>query len=107
MACWRTRAMSSLRNGIRRLNEAIAILLTLGVTASFASEPLTYYGFDEASHSAAAQEGLQEIFAGQLFHNAAPLNTARMMMRAMNGTQKTLGVDPNSPEGMFYTAGRF
>ena len=70
-------------------------------------EPLTYYGFDEESHSAAAHEGLQEIFSGRCFHAGVPVATARMMVRALTASQKDLGYDPDSPEGRFYAAGRF
>ena len=47
------------------------MLIALTATVGFSAEPLTYYGFDEASHSAAAHEGMQEIFAGRLFHNTS------------------------------------
>ncbi len=76
-------------------------------TVGFAMEPLTYYGFDEQSHSAAAHEGLQEIYSGRCFHAGVPVGSARMMARAVIMTQKNLGYDPASSEGKFYAAGRF
>ncbi len=86
---------------------AIAILLAFSATAGFASEPLTYYGFDASSHSAAAQEGLQEILGGRLFHAGIPVANARTMVRALTASQKSIGYDPNSVEGRFYAFGRF
>jgi hypothetical protein len=99
-------------SGGRNAPLVFAALLASLAMAAFplrvgASEPLTFYGFDEASHSAAAHEGLQEIFGGRLFHNAVPLATARIMLSAMSGSPKKLGYDPTSAEGRFYSAGRF
>jgi hypothetical protein len=96
-----------LREPIKGRNCAIAILLAFTLKAGFASEPLTYHGFDESSHSAAAQEGLEEIFSGRLFHGGVPVATARMMLGALAGSQKNLGYDLDSPEGRFYASGRF
>ena len=93
--------------GVRVIKYAIAIMLALTTTAGFASEPLTYYGFDESSHSAAAREGMEEIFSGRLFHGGVPVATARMMLSALAGLKKNLGYDPDSAEGRFYASGRF
>jgi len=101
--CFPTNKMST----VRGMCFAMAILLAGTATAGFASEPLAYYGFDEASQSAASQEGMQEILGGQCFHNAIPLGTARMMLRALAGSAKNLGYDPDSAEGRFYASGRF
>lgn len=98
--------MGSLCERIGRATSAMALLLSLGTRTSLASEPLAYLGFDPATQSAAARDGLEEILAGKCFHNAAPLATARLMMRAMNGAQN-LGYDPDSAEGKFFASGRF
>lgn len=89
-----------------RASLAIAILFALCAQTGYAFEPLTYYGFDESTHSAPAEEGLQEIFSGRLFHAAIPTPTARLLFGAMAGSPKSLGYDPHSPEGRFYTTGR-
>ena len=44
-------------------------------------EPVTYYGFDADSYSQPAQEGLQNIFAGQLFRMAIPAGAVRLVFR--------------------------
>ena len=95
------------RVSIGGMRYAIAIVLALTTTAGSASEPLTYYGFDVNDHSAAAHEGMQEIFDGRCFHNGVPVVTARMLLRALASSQKNLGYDPDSPEGRFYASGRF
>jgi mono/diheme cytochrome c family protein len=74
-------------------------LLVFTTSVGRAAEPLTYYGFDKASHSATAQEGLEEIFSGRLFHNADPLPVA-------SGSENKLGYDFNTAEGQFYALGR-
>jgi mono/diheme cytochrome c family protein len=68
---------------------------------------LTFYGFDEASHSATAHEGMEEIFSGRCFHSGVPVATARMMLTALAGSKDSLGYDPGSAEGRFYAQGRF
>jgi mono/diheme cytochrome c family protein len=83
----------------------IALLLALTTSAGRAAEPLTYYGFDKASHSAAAQEGLEEIFAGRLFHTL-PAADVRMLQASLAGSGKGLGYDLDSEPGMFYALGR-
>lgn len=83
------------------------MLIAFAATVGFSKEPLAYYGFDEESHSAAAHEGMQEIFAGRLFHAGVPVASARMMVRALTASQKDLGYDPESSEGKFYASGRF
>lgn len=93
--------------GVRSMKYAIAILLAFTTTAAFASESLTYYGFDESAHSAAAHQGMEEIFSGRLFHGSMPVATARVLLRALTGSEKNLGYDPDSPEGRFYASGRF
>jgi mono/diheme cytochrome c family protein len=93
--------------GIKLIKYAITTLLALTAIRAHAAEALKFYGFDEASHSAAAEEGLQEIYSGRLFHQAIPVSTARLLFAAMSGSPKSLGYDPNSPEGKFYAGGRF
>jgi len=77
----------------------IAILLAFTTSVGHAAEPLTYYGFDKASHTAAAQEGLEEIFAGRLFHEATPIAEVPV-------SEKGLGYNMDSTEGKFYALGR-
>ncbi len=88
------------------LGGATAVLLGLA-SWGFAAQPVTFYGFDAASLSPAAQQGLEEIFAGHCFHGATPVAAARMMLRAVTASQQDSGVDPESPEGKFYASGRF
>lgn len=98
---------SSRACGVRGLHYFVALLLTLTSVAAYASEPLTYLGFDGEAKSAAAQDGMQEIFAGRLFHSGVPAAAARMMLQSQSAFQKQLGLEPNSPEAMFYGFGRF
>lgn len=70
------------------------------------SEPVTFYGFDKASHTPEAVEGMQEIFAGRLFHEARPLVQTRMMLSILAGSKESLGYDPLSEEGRFFAQGR-
>lgn len=98
--------MRSRRRVIRKTRCAVVVLLVTTSAAGFASEPLTFHGFDKESYSPKAQEGLEEIFAGRLFHGAIPLATAKMALRAMAGPKKSLDYDPDTPEGKFYATGR-
>lgn len=86
----------------------LSLLLVLTSRAGLASEPLTYYGFDKESYSEKAQQGLEEIFAGHLFHasSAVPVAAARLLLGAMAGSKTSVDYDPASPEGMFYAMGR-
>jgi hypothetical protein len=90
---------------IRTLAGLLALLAL--AAKGVASDSLTYYGFGASSYSADAQAGLQAIFDGRLFHNAVPVGAARMMARALVATQRDLGYDRESPQGRFYSAGRF
>jgi mono/diheme cytochrome c family protein len=75
-------------------------------TSGLASDSLRFYGFEAASYSPTAQEGLAEIFAGRLFYTAVPTAGARLMIGAFTAAQKGGGFAPDSPEGRFYTLGR-
>lgn len=86
---------------------ALAVLLAIVTTTGFASEPLTFYGFDKSTQSPASQEGMEEIYSGRLFQGGIPVATARLMLSAMAGPKKSLGYDPDTPEGKFYASGRF
>lgn len=77
----------------------IALLLACATSIGRAAEPLKYYGFDKASHSATAREGLEEIFSGRLFHHAAPVPIAP-------APGNKLGYDIGTAEGQFYALGR-
>ncbi len=78
---------------------AVALLLALTTSVGRAAEPLTYFGFEKAAHSAAAREGLEDIFAGRLFHSAIPVPVAP-------GPGNKLGYDINTADGQFYALGR-
>ena len=86
---------------------AFFVFVSLSVTSAFAFEPVTFYGFDKAAHSAAAHEGMEEIFSGRCFHSGIPVAGARMMLNALRTQQEKLGYDPGSAEGRFYAQGRF
>lgn len=98
-----------MRSYVRSINSgwcAAAALLLANSMLGLASEPLTFYGFDKESYSPKAQEGLEEIFAGRLFHGAVPVAAAKMAFNALAGPKKSLDYDPDSPEGKFYATGR-
>ena len=86
---------------------AFLFVVSMSLTSAFALEPVTFYGFDEASHSPAAHEGMQEIFSGRCFHSGVPVAAARMMLNTLRGSQDELGYDPISADGRFYAQGRF
>lgn len=90
-----------------RLGCLIGMLIGLTAQSTRAFEPLSFYGFDEAAHSAEAHDGMEEIFSGRLFHGGIPVATARMMLGAFNASLKKSGYDPDSVEGRFYASGRF
>ena len=95
--------MSVIRNLYRSLG---LIILSCSTTHVYASDPLAYYGFDKGAYSTEAQEGMEDIFAGNLFYSAVPVSTARMLLRVVTASQKDAVYDPDSPEGKFYTSGR-
>ena len=90
----------------RFTRSSLGLLLACTTTAVLAAEPLEHYGFNQASQSAAAQEGMEEIFAGRLFHEAVPVAAARLLLSAFNASQRDAGFVPDSPEGRFYASGR-
>ncbi len=96
------------RGPIRHVAEALTLLLILVPITGFASDPLEYVGFDEASYSAEAQEGLKEIYSGRTFHSGIPLSLIQGLADAEAESQRDvdLGYDPDSPEGEFYSKGR-
>lgn len=98
--------MSLRRRAVRIPHGAAAVLLAAASTVGLASAPLTFHGFDKESYSPKAQEGLEEIFAGRVFHGALPLAAAKMALGAFAGPKGSLGYDPESTEGRFYAAGR-
>ncbi len=100
--------MISPRQSIKGKLCTLSLLLIFVSRATLASEPLTFYGFDKDSYSAMAQEGLEEIFAGHLFHagSAVPVAAARLLLGALAGPKNSLDYDLASPEGMFYAMGR-
>src|SRR5262245_2146425 len=84
----------------------LGLILALTATVTRASEPMTFYGFDEAAYSSMAREGIEAIFAGQLFYSAVPASAARLLLGMSGGAQKSAGFTPGSPEGKFYASGR-
>ena len=87
------------------LNATFSMLFAFFTTAAIAAEPLTYIGFDEASHSAAAHEGMQEIFSGRCFHGGVPIRAAMTMAATAPKAKADLGYNPETPEGRFYASG--
>ncbi len=86
---------------------AAGFLIALTTSNGFAFEPLSYYGFDQSSHSAEAHEGMEEIFSGRCFHVGMPAATVRMLLGGLSASNKNAKYDPDSPEGRFYASGRF
>ena len=77
------------------LSHAIGMLLVLTPAAGFALEPLTFLGFDKASQSAAAHEGMEEIFSGRCFHGAMPVAVIEALAAAKSESQSELEYDPD------------
>lgn len=98
-------AMSSLR-----LTAIVSFALLTGLSALYpnrnthADEPVAFYGFDETSMSADAKQGMEDIFAGRLFHGGIPAGVAKMGIYSI-ATSGKIGYNPNSPEGTFYAFG--
>jgi len=91
----------------RKILPGLLSLLVAWTTAlCCAAEPLSFYGFDEATYSPTAREGLEEIFAGRLFHASVPSGAVRLLLGAFNPAQKSAGYTPGSADGKFYTSGR-
>ncbi len=89
------------------VSRCLGALLILAPLAACAAEPLEYYGFDEATQSADSRAGMEEILAGRCFHAGVPVASARMMLAALSRSKDSLGYDPVSAEGRFYSQGRF
>jgi cytochrome c peroxidase len=83
------------------------VLMVCGTKGAVGAEPLTFYGFDKQSHSAAAQEGMEEIFSGRCFHAGVPLRAAFVASMGLpeSKPQEDLGYNPATPEGRFYMTG--
>jgi mono/diheme cytochrome c family protein len=64
-----------------------------------AATSITFYGFDDAAYSPMAREGMEEIFAGHLFHAALPAAAGRLVFSTTGPAQKNAGFKPDSPEG--------
>lgn len=87
---------------------ALSAFLLAGSVDAAGGESLTFYGFDKESHSAAAQEGMEEIFSGRCFHGGIPLRAAfaaSMTGATPNKPKEDLGYNPSTPEGRFYMTG--
>ena len=82
----------------------LIVLPHTNATNARAEEPLTFVGFDAEKMSTEAQEGMQDIFAGRLFHGGIPAGVAKMGLFALAISNK-IGYDPNSPAGTFYALG--
>ncbi len=92
--------------GRKVLGSAVALWLCFAATTVRGLEPVTFYGFDAESYSPTAQEGLQKIFAGELFRMAIPASAVRLVFNRAAGPQKAAGYEPGSAEALFYTFGR-
>lgn len=84
----------------------VGLLATSASTTAFASQPLIYYGFDASAYSDEARQGLQEIFAGRIFNFGVPAAAAKMFLAGQTNFKKDLGLEPGSPEAIFYAFGR-
>lgn len=104
---------SSARRPVTSSRSSLALAALLAATLLFASSApaddspsfFSYFGFDEASYSAAGRDGLREIVSGRMFNAAIPLGiyTARDVKDSKRRDE--LGYDPLAPEGRFYRAG--
>lgn len=83
----------------------IVALSTAMPQKSFGAEPeaLTFVGFDASAMSVEAQDGMEEILAGRLFHNGMPVEAARTLRQMRPPSQQDLGYDPTSSEGRYYS----
>jgi mono/diheme cytochrome c family protein len=93
---------------MRRLTPfAFGLLLACTATTAMGAETLTHYGFAAESQSPASAEGLEEILAGRLFHEAVPVTAIRLLFATFTKSQREAGFTPDSDEGRFYASGRF
>jgi hypothetical protein len=80
------------------------MLLVLVPAAGFSEEKFEFLGFDEASLSPEAREGLREVFDDRSeFSSGMPLSLVEAMAEAE--AKQDLGYDPTSVEGKFYGSG--
>ena len=85
--------------------QMVALLLVLAPTMGIAQESFDFLGFDEASLSTPARDGLREIFSGRMFNMAVPRSLSDAMAAVEAEKKDALGYDPNSSEGKFYSSG--
>jgi hypothetical protein len=97
--------------------QAVALLCALITTSGFAEDALfsngsrfsatslEFLGFDEASLSAEARDGLREIYSGRMFYTAMPLSLSKAMEAAEAERMHELDYDPTSAKGKFYRKG--
>lgn len=71
----------------------------------FSADALEYLGFDEASLSDEARDGLREIYSGRMFYTAIPYRLSEAMDAAVAERRDELGYDPTTPKGKFYRKG--
>jgi len=89
---------------VRRMSLGIGILLAVTATTGFASERFRFLGFDEASLSPEAREGLYEVFMGRSeLSSGLPLRLVEAMAEAE--ANRDLGYDPKSVVGKFFSSG--
>lgn len=84
----------------------LGVCITGNVVPCPAANPVSYYGFDVAAYSPTAREGMEEIFAGRLFHAAVPATAGRFAFAMTRAAQQSAGFTPDSPDGRFYASGR-
>ncbi len=86
-----------------------ALLFGLSVVATCstvrAENSFTFVGFEAEQLSDEARQGLENIFAGRLFHEGIPAIAAKMGLFALAKANQ-VGYDPGSTEGGFYAFGQ-
>jgi mono/diheme cytochrome c family protein len=93
-----------------RLTIIASMLVGLGIALPGAkcqaATAVSFYGFDDAAYSPTARAGLEEIFAGRLFHGSVPAAAGRLLYSTTGPAQKSAGFTPDSLDGRFYASGR-
>lgn len=86
---------------------ALCVALSAAAGSGTADEPapLSFVGFDRSQLSDEARAGLENMFAGRLFHQGVPAVVAKMGLFALAQANQ-IGYDPNSTAGAFYAFGQ-
>jgi mono/diheme cytochrome c family protein len=95
------------RIGVQKIAAGLlGVCIALHAVLCPAAQSVSFYGFDEAAYSPTAREGMEEIFAGRLFHASIPAAAARLAFTMTGSAQKSAGFTPGSTDGRFYASGR-